>query len=104
MYDKLPQKDAAQTLALQRIYKSIDNGKYPNYIVNGSVHASVLEKSTSKQPPLVPLNRVFKTLIGDVDPPKGCQKNRSYAEIQSLRGIQPTSNPSESQTKPRISN
>ncbi|KAK2369170.1 hypothetical protein QL285_082319 [Trifolium repens] len=85
MYAKLPQKDAAQTLALQKIYKDINNGKYPNYIVNGSVHASVFEKSTSKQPPLVPVKRVFKTLIGDVDPPKGYQKNLSYAEMQSLR-------------------
>jgi hypothetical protein len=104
MYDKLPQKDEAQILATQKIYKSIDNGKYPNYIVNDSVNASVFEKSTFIQPHLVPINHIFKTLKGDVDPPKGCQKNRSFAEIQSLRGIQPTSNPSESQTKPRISN
>jgi hypothetical protein len=103
MYDKLPKKDAQQTLELQKIYKDMDNGKYPNYIVNGSVHVSVLEKSTSKQPPLVPINRVFKTLIGDVDPPKGCQKNLSYAEMQSLRGLQSTSNQSEFQTKPPVS-
>ncbi|KAK2368946.1 hypothetical protein QL285_082106 [Trifolium repens] len=70
MYAKLPQKNAEQTLAVQTIYKAIDNGKYPNYIVNGSVHASVLEKSTFKQPPLVPVNRVFETLIIEVDPPK----------------------------------
>jgi hypothetical protein len=100
MYAKLPQNDVEQTLALQKIYKAIDNGKYPNYIVNGSVHASVLEKSTSKQPPLVPVNRVFKTLIGDVDPPKGYQKNRSYAEMQSLRGLHYLMLQSESQTKP----
>jgi hypothetical protein len=43
----LSPKAAAEILANQKIYKTLDNGKYPDYIVNGLVNASVFEKSTS---------------------------------------------------------
>jgi hypothetical protein len=75
----LSPKAAAEILANQKIYKTLDNGKYPDYIVNGSVNASVFEKSISIQPPLVPVKHIFENLLADIDPPKDCMKRRSYS-------------------------
>jgi hypothetical protein len=51
IYSKLPTRDDPLTVANQKIYFQIDNGKFSEYIVNGSVHTNVFQKSTYIQPP-----------------------------------------------------
>jgi hypothetical protein len=96
----LSPKAAAEILANQKIYKTLDNGKYPDYIVNGLVNASVFEKSTSIQPPLVPVKHIFENLLADIDPPKDCMKRRSYSQCKSLREECSKSEPFVSKPKP----
>jgi hypothetical protein len=96
----LSPKAVAEILANQKMYKTLDNGKYPDYIVNGLVNASVFEKSTSIQPPLVPVKHIFENLLADIDPPKDCMKRRSYSQCKSLREECSKSEPFVSKPKP----
>jgi hypothetical protein len=68
-------------MASQKIYAPIDNGKFPEYIANGSVSTNVFQKSTYIQPPLVPVKRAYDILFMNVDPKKDHVKNHTFAEI-----------------------
>jgi hypothetical protein len=101
IYSKLPTRDDPLTVANQKIYFQIDNGKFSEYIVNGSVHTNVFQKSTYIQPPLVPVKRAYDIFFINVDPKKDNQKNLTLAEMLALRENQHLSKSFKSfQTKP----
>jgi hypothetical protein len=101
MYSDFPTRDDPQTLANQSIYEPVDNGKFPEYIVNGSVSSNVFQKSTYIQPPLVLVKRAYDILFINVDPKKDHQKNLTFAEMRALRENQHLSKPFKPfQTKP----
>jgi hypothetical protein len=85
MYSKLSPRDDPYTVAKQKIYTPVDNGKFPQYIVNGSVSTNVFQKSTYIQPPLVPVKRAYDIFFINVDPKKDNQKNLTLAEMRALR-------------------
>jgi hypothetical protein len=84
MDSELTPEPAAQILANQKIYKALENGKYPDYLVNGLARANVITQSTFIQPPMVKSTQIFENLLTDIEPKDSVPKRRCLPQCESL--------------------
>jgi hypothetical protein len=85
MDSELTPEATTRILANQKIYKALENGKYPDYLVNGLARAIVIDESTFIQPPLVKLKHIFENLFAKIEPPNDSKpKRRCLPQCESL--------------------
>jgi hypothetical protein len=80
---------AALVMKNQKIYKALEKGKNPDYIVNGLALANVITQSTFIQPPLLNTKHIFENLFTDIEPKDSHPKRRCLPQCESLGELFP---------------
>jgi hypothetical protein len=86
---ELSPEAAALLLKNQKIYKVLEKGKHPDYLVNGLAPANVYTISTLKQPPLVNTKHIFENLFTDIELKDSHPKRRCLPQCESLGELFP---------------
>jgi hypothetical protein len=89
MDSALSSEAAAQILANQKIYKKLEIGKNPDYLVKGLARANVITLSIVFQPPLVKTKHIFVNLLTDIEPKDSHPKRRCLPQCESLGELIP---------------